>query len=74
MKVHTYEKAFLSVGAGLLVLCAIALVFASLVHGFMLPGRGSKAGTSERAARCAQAVRHSRVNRFAAPPAAGSQR
>jgi cytochrome c oxidase subunit II len=42
MKVHTYEKAFLAVGAGLLVVCAIALVFASLVHGFMLPGRDAR--------------------------------
>jgi cytochrome c oxidase subunit II len=42
MKVHTYEKAFLSVGAGLLVLCGIALVFVSLVHGMMLPGRDAR--------------------------------
>jgi cytochrome c oxidase subunit 2 len=39
MKIHTYEKAFLAVGGGLLVLCILALVYVSLAHGLMLPGR-----------------------------------
>jgi cytochrome c oxidase subunit II len=38
MKVHTYEKAFLAVGVVLLVGCALALVYASAVHGLHLPG------------------------------------
>lgn len=39
MKVHTYEKAFLAVGLGLLVACAGALVYATVAHGLHLPGR-----------------------------------
>jgi cytochrome c oxidase subunit II len=39
MKIHTYEKAFLIVGAGLLGLCAIAIFYVSIAHGFALPGR-----------------------------------
>lgn len=39
MKVHTYEKAFLVVGAGMLVVCGAALVYASVAHGIHLPGR-----------------------------------
>jgi cytochrome c oxidase subunit II len=38
MKVHTYEKAFLAVGLVLLAGCALALVYASVVHGLHLPG------------------------------------
>ena len=38
MKVHTYEKAFLTVGAAVLVACAIALVYATVAHGIHLPG------------------------------------
>jgi cytochrome c oxidase subunit II len=38
MKVHRYEKAFLASGAVLLVLCMIALVYATLAHGIHLPG------------------------------------
>jgi cytochrome c oxidase subunit 2 len=39
MDVHTYEKAFLYVGAMLLVACLGALVYASLAMGIHLPGR-----------------------------------
>jgi cytochrome c oxidase subunit II len=39
MKVHSYEKAFLSVGAATLVLCLGALLYASYAHGIHLPGR-----------------------------------
>ncbi len=39
MKVHTYERAFLSVGAVLLVACLFALLFASIGMGITLPGR-----------------------------------
>jgi cytochrome c oxidase subunit II len=39
MKIHTYEKAFLTAGAGLLVACAMALVYATVAHGIHLPGR-----------------------------------
>lgn len=39
MKVHTYEKAFLITGAVVLVLCAAALVYATLGMGMHLPGR-----------------------------------
>jgi cytochrome c oxidase subunit II len=38
MKVHHYEKAFLASGAILLVLCMIALAYATLAHGIHLPG------------------------------------
>jgi cytochrome c oxidase subunit II len=38
MRVHTYEKAFLGVGATLLVVCGAALVYATVAHGFHLPG------------------------------------
>lgn len=39
MRVHTYEKALLIVGAGVLVVCGAALVYASVVMGIHLPGR-----------------------------------
>jgi cytochrome c oxidase subunit 2 len=39
MKVHTYEKAFLIVGAIVLVACGAALVHASTGHNVHLPGR-----------------------------------
>lgn len=42
MKVHTYEKAFLVVGAALLVACGAALVYASVAHGLHLPGREAR--------------------------------
>lgn len=38
MKVHTYENAFLGLGAVLLVLCLAALLYASLAMGIHLPG------------------------------------
>ena len=41
MKVHVYEKAVLSVGAALLVVCLAALLYASVAHGVHLPGRVS---------------------------------
>ena len=39
MKVHTYEKAFLAVGATTLVVCALALAYATFGMGVHLPGR-----------------------------------
>lgn len=42
MKVHVYEKAFLWVGGALLVVCMIALVYASLGMGIHLPGREAR--------------------------------
>ena len=42
MKVHSFEKAFLGVGAGLLVACALALVYATVAHGIHLPGRAGR--------------------------------
>ncbi|KPK05027.1 MAG: cytochrome C oxidase subunit II [Gemmatimonas sp. SG8_28] len=42
MKVHQYEKAFLWVGAVMLVLFLGALSFASLAMGIQLPGRVSQ--------------------------------
>jgi cytochrome c oxidase subunit II len=39
MKVHTYEKAFLGVGAVVLVACMLALGYATFAHGIHLPGR-----------------------------------
>lgn len=39
MKVHTYEKAFLITGGLVLVMCASALVYATLGMGMHLPGR-----------------------------------
>ncbi|MEX0601302.1 MAG: cytochrome C oxidase subunit II, partial [Rhodothermales bacterium] len=39
MKVHLYEKAFLWLGAVLLVCCLGALLYASLAHGIHLPGK-----------------------------------
>lgn len=38
MKIHTWEKAFLTVGVIVLIACAGALVYASVVHGIHLPG------------------------------------
>jgi cytochrome c oxidase subunit 2 len=42
VKVHTYEKAFLVVGALLLVACAGALAYASLGMGLHLPGASGR--------------------------------
>jgi cytochrome c oxidase subunit II len=42
MKVHVYEKAFLSVGAGLLVVFMGVLLYASLGMGIHLPGRAGR--------------------------------
>lgn len=39
MKVHTYERAFLVLGAALIILCGAALVYASVGMGIHLPGR-----------------------------------
>jgi len=39
MKVHTYEKAFLWLGAVMLVAFMFALLYASIVMGIRLPGR-----------------------------------
>ncbi|HEU4698611.1 MAG TPA: cytochrome c oxidase subunit II [Gemmatimonadales bacterium] len=38
MRVHTYEKAFLTVGILVLLACMAALVYASTVRGMHLPG------------------------------------
>ncbi|HEX6308048.1 MAG TPA: cytochrome c oxidase subunit II [Longimicrobiales bacterium] len=42
MKVHTWEKAFLTVGFIVLIACAAALVYASVVHGIHLPGASGR--------------------------------
>ena len=42
MKVETYEKAFLWLGAILLVVCLLALLYASLAMGIHLPGRAGE--------------------------------
>lgn len=42
MKVHTYEKAFLTLGVVVLVACAAALVYATVGHGAHLPGPGGR--------------------------------
>ena len=42
MKAHTYEKAFLAVGAGVLVVCGAALIYSTLVMGIHLPGRSGE--------------------------------
>lgn len=39
MNVHTYERAFLTLGGVLLVVCLFALLYASAVMGIHLPGR-----------------------------------
>jgi cytochrome c oxidase subunit II len=47
MKIHSYEKGFLAVGAGLLVACMFALVYASIAHGLALPGRDMRLDPAE---------------------------
>lgn len=47
MKVHVYEKAFLWLGAVLLVLCLGALLYASLAHGIHLPGKDVEVDPSQ---------------------------
>lgn len=42
MKVHTYEKAFLTLGVIVLLACGTALVYASVGHGIHLPGRAGR--------------------------------
>jgi cytochrome c oxidase subunit 2 len=42
MKAHTYEKAFLAVGIGVLVACGSALIYTSVVRGIHLPGRSGE--------------------------------
>jgi cytochrome c oxidase subunit 2 len=42
MKVHTYEKAFLTLGAIVLLVCASALIYATVAHGIHLPGVGGR--------------------------------
>jgi cytochrome c oxidase subunit 2 len=42
MKAHTYEKAFLAVGIGVLVACGSALIYTSVVMGIHLPGRSGE--------------------------------
>jgi cytochrome c oxidase subunit II len=39
MKVHVYERAFLTVGGVLLIGCLLALTYASVAHGIHLPGK-----------------------------------
>lgn len=46
MKVHVYERAFLWLGAVLLVFCLAALLYASLAHGIHLPGREAEVDPS----------------------------
>ncbi len=40
MKVHQYEKAFLTLGGILLVLCVLVLAYSTFVMGIHLPDRG----------------------------------
>lgn len=47
MKVHVYEKAFLWLGAVLLVVCMGALVYATLAMGIHLPGRSGEIAPSD---------------------------
>ncbi|GIV60684.1 MAG: cytochrome c oxidase subunit II [Rhodothermaceae bacterium] len=42
MNVHTYERAFLTLGGVLLVLCMAALVYATVAMGIHLPGRAGE--------------------------------
>jgi cytochrome c oxidase subunit 2 len=42
MRVHMYEKAFLAVGALLLVACLAALLYASTARGIHLPGHAGR--------------------------------
>jgi cytochrome c oxidase subunit II len=42
MKIHAYEKAFLTAGAALLGACALALVYATFAHGVHLPEGGGR--------------------------------
>ncbi len=42
MKVHTYERAFMTLGGVLLVLCMAALVYATVAMGIHLPGRAGE--------------------------------
>lgn len=42
MRVHTYERAFLTLGGALLVVFALALTWATLGMGMHLPGRGGR--------------------------------
>ena len=42
MKIHQYEKAFLTVGIVVLIACAGALVYATFGHGIHLPGASGR--------------------------------
>jgi cytochrome c oxidase subunit 2 len=42
MKVHTYEKAFLAVGLAVLLVCGVALVYATVARGIHLPGQAGR--------------------------------
>ncbi|HEX6252459.1 MAG TPA: cytochrome c oxidase subunit II [Gemmatimonadaceae bacterium] len=42
MKVHSYEKAFVTVGGIVLVVCGAALIYASVGHGIHLPGAAGR--------------------------------
>jgi cytochrome c oxidase subunit 2 len=42
MKIHSYEKAFLTVGGGVLVACTAALIYATIAHGIHLPGASGR--------------------------------
>jgi len=42
MRVHTYERAFLAIGAMLLVVCLFALLYASVALGVHLPEAGGR--------------------------------
>lgn len=50
MKIETYERAFLTVGAILLVACMGALVYASVGMGLHLPGRAGEINPEDLAA------------------------
>lgn len=40
--IESYEKAFLGIGGVLLVLCGLALIYATVAMGLQLPGRGGE--------------------------------
>lgn len=42
MKVHSYEKAFVTVGGLVLVACGAALIYATVGHGIHLPGAAGR--------------------------------
>ena len=50
MKIHHYEKAFLSVGIVVLIACIGALIYATFAHGIHLPGVAGRVNPAQIAA------------------------